>query len=80
MPLRAIELQACSNVVAMARPRSIDPTAKKSRTVVLGVRFSERQLATLRRIAKARGITVTELVRSSVILHHTSKAGKKKAA
>lgn len=47
---------------------------------MLGVRFSERQLATLRRIAKARGITVTELVRSSVILHHTTKAGKKKAA
>lgn len=57
----------------MARPRSIDPTAKKSRTVVLGVRFSERQLAGLRRIAKARGITVTELVRG----HAVALAAKK---
>lgn len=47
----------------MARPRSIDPTAKKSRTVVLGVRFSARQLDALRRAAKARGLSVTELVR-----------------
>lgn len=68
----------------MARPRSIDPTAKKSRTVVLGVRFSERQLAALRRQAKAAGVSVTEFVREiavgSVQVHHTSKGRKKRAA
>jgi len=31
--------------------------------VVLGVRFSPRQLRELRKTAKARGMTVTELVR-----------------
>jgi len=57
----------------MARPKSIDPTAKKSRTVVLGVRFSARQLRELRKAAKARGITVTELVRLSALQAPTKK-------
>lgn len=51
----------------MARPKSIDPTAKQSRTVVLGVRFSARQMRELRKTAKARGMTVTELVRLNAL-------------
>jgi hypothetical protein len=65
----------------MARPRSIDPKAPTSRTVVLGVRFSERQLRELRKQAKASGVKVAELVRtlalSKVKVHHT---GKRRAA
>lgn len=47
----------------MVRPRIIDPSDKKNVTVVLGVRFSPRQMRALRKTAKARGMTVTELVR-----------------
>ena len=60
----------------MARPKSIDPTAKQSRTVVLGVRVSPRQLRELRKAAKAHGITVTELVR----LNALQATRKKRAA
>ncbi len=60
----------------MARPKSIDPTAKYSRTVVLGVRFSVRQMRELRKAAKTRGTTVTELVR----LEALQAARKKRAA
>ena len=70
------KLHPCSNVASMARPKSIDPTAKKSRTVVLGVRFSARQLRELRKAAKAHGITVTELVR----LNALQATRKKRAA
>jgi hypothetical protein len=63
----------------MPRPRSIDPTAKKPRIVVLGVRFSERQLVALRRVAKARGVSVTELVRTHA-LTLTDKKQKPRAA
>lgn len=58
----------------MARPRSIDPHAKKSRTVVLGIRFSERQMTALRRLAKARGVSVAELVRSVSVAVATKKS------
>jgi hypothetical protein len=47
----------------MARPKSIDPTARHARTVVLGVRFSERQMKSLRKKAKAKGMSVAQLVR-----------------
>jgi predicted transcriptional regulator len=71
-----IVIHPCSNVASMARPKSIDPTAKQSRTVVLGVRFSARQLRELRKAAKSRGITVTELVRRSAL----QAPSKKRAA
>ena len=80
---RAIELQRCSNVFAMARPKSIDPSAKNGRTVVLGVRFSARQLQALRNVAKRQGITVTELVRTHAVrsfVHLEGKQRKRRAA
>jgi len=49
----------------MARPKSIDPASK--RTVVLGVRFSERQLRALRKAAKAKGVSVAQLVRAAAL-------------
>jgi len=64
----------------MARPKSIDPTAKNGRTVVLGVRFSARQLHLLRGVAKRHGITVTELVRSRAVQAILREQRKKKAA
>jgi len=64
----------------MARPKSIDPTAKNGRTVVLGVRFSARQLHALRGVAKRHGITVTELVRSRAVQAIIREQRKKRAA
>ena len=49
----------------MARPKSIDPKSKS--TVVLGVRFSERQLRALRKAAKAKGVSVAQLVRAAAL-------------
>jgi hypothetical protein len=51
----------------MARPKSIDPKSKS--TVVLGVRFSERQLRALRKAAKAKGVSVAQLVRAAAMRH-----------
>jgi len=67
----------------MARPRSIDPKAPTSRTVVLGIRFSERQLRELRKSAKASGVKVTELVRTLALTNAKGRAHhspKKRAA
>jgi hypothetical protein len=64
----------------MARPRSIDPGAPKARIVVLGVRFSERQLRELRREAKVRGVKVTELVRQLALGNSKRNAPKRRAA
>lgn len=51
----------------MARPKTIDPTHPHATTVVLGVRFSARQLRLLRKFAKQRDLTATEFVRHSAL-------------
>ncbi len=48
----------------MARPRSIDKTGKQPASKQVALRLTEAQYLRLRKRAKAKGVTVAELLRN----------------
>ena len=59
------KLHACSNVFGMARPKTIDPKSS-ARCEVLTLRVSARQRTKLEKLARLRGVSLSEIVRRLV--------------
>lgn len=62
MTVKGSKLHACSNVVAMAAPRTIDPTGR-TRGEVLTLRVSNSQRKKLEKRAAAEGKSIAQIVR-----------------